>query len=110
MKPRGTGVLKKFLFPGDLPMKFFTRILPAVTAILLLLVASRLRPQNDKGNITGHVTDSSGAVLQGAEVELQPTDATVASNAQGAYLVRNLISGTYTITVTYVGFALFTKV
>ncbi len=39
-----------------------------------------------------------------------PTGATVATNAQGAYYVKNLPAGTYTITVTYVGFALWTKV
>ena len=66
--------------------------------------------QSDKGSVAGHVSDSSGSVLQGAEVELQPTGITVASNQQGSYYVNNLAPGTYTITVTYVGFSLFTKV
>jgi TonB-dependent receptor len=80
-----------------------------------LLLGTALFPhllcaQNDKGSITGHVTDSSGAFLQAAELELQPTGRIVASNQQGAYFINNLAPGTYTITVTYVGFSLFTKV
>jgi hypothetical protein len=83
--------------------------------VIFLLLGTTLFPhllcaQNDKGSITGHVTDSSGAFLRGAEIELQPTGRIVASNQQGAYFINNLAPGTYTITVTYVGFSLFTKV
>jgi hypothetical protein len=65
--------------------------------------------QSDRGAIAGHVTDSSGSVLNGAEVELQPGTVVTKSGAQGEYFVNNLKPGTYTITVTYVGFSLFTK-
>lgn len=61
------------------------------------------------GSITGHVTDSSKGVLQGAAIEVQPADAKTASDEQGAYHVSNLFPGTYTITITNVGFATFTK-
>jgi TonB-dependent receptor len=83
-------------------------------AIFLLLGVALfpelLCAQNDKGSVAGHVTDSSGGSLQGAEIELQPTGRIVASNQQGTYFLNNLSPGTYTITVTYVGFSLFTKV
>ncbi|MGC2768734.1 MAG: TonB-dependent receptor [Candidatus Acidiferrum sp.] len=65
--------------------------------------------QTGKGTVTGHVTDPSGSVLQGATIELQPTAITAVSNQQGSYFVNNLAPGTYTVTVTYVGFSLFTK-
>ncbi len=83
------------------------------TIFLLLgmaLCANLLYAQNDKGSVAGHVSDSSGGTLQGAEIELQPTGRIVASNQQGAYFFNNLAPGTYTITITYVGFSLFTKV
>jgi TonB-dependent receptor len=83
-------------------------------AIFLLLGVALfpelLCAQNDKGSVAGHVTDSSGGSLQGAEIELQPTGRIVASNQQGTYFLNNLSPSTYTITVTYVGFSLFTKV
>jgi TonB-dependent receptor len=91
-------------------MKTFVRLISALTVILIMGVAPNLFAQSDKGSISGHVTDSTGAALQGAEVEMQPTGATVGSNSQGIYYINALTPGTYTITVTYVGFALFTKV
>src|SRR5262249_20160077 len=68
------------------------------------------RAQNGKGAITGHVFDTSKSVLQGASIEMQPTGMTVATDQQGRYFINNLNPGTYTITVTYVGLSLFTKV
>lgn len=65
--------------------------------------------QSDKGSLTGHVFDSSGAVLQGAQVELSPGNITFSSDNQGSYFFNGLNPVTYTVTVTYVGFAQFTK-
>ena len=56
------------------------------------------------GSVTGTVKDTVGAVLQGAQIALQPTDTTVASDAQGDFLIPNIKPGTYTLTVSYVGF------
>lgn len=91
-------------------MTKFIRLIAAIAMIFTVGTVTSVMAQSDKGYITGHITDTSGAVLQGAEVEMQPGGATVATNAQGAYNVTSLTPGTYTITVTYVGFALFTKV
>src|SRR5580700_7199920 len=90
-------------------MNRFLRLFTMLCALLTVGVVN-LIAQTDKGTISGHVTDTSGSVLQGAEVELQPTGITVISDKQGGYFVNALNPGTYTITVTYVGFALFTKV
>jgi TonB-dependent receptor len=65
--------------------------------------------QSEPGSITGHITDSSGGLLQGAEIKLQPTGRTVASGQQGTYFINTIAPGNYTIAVSYVGFSLFTK-
>jgi TonB-dependent receptor len=90
-------------------MKRFTHLLAVFIGIAWIISGQTVLAQSDKGTVTGHVSDSSGSVLQGAQVELQPTGITIISNQQGAYFVNNLAPGNYTITVTYVGFAQFTK-
>jgi TonB-dependent receptor len=88
-------------------MKRFIRPFGVLFLMAATLLAQGLLAQS--GAVSGHVTDSSGSILQGAQVELQPTAITVITDAQGAYYINNLSPGTYTITITYVGFALFTK-
>jgi TonB-dependent receptor len=56
------------------------------------------------GIVSGTVKDTAGAVLQGAQISLQPTAITVASDAQGDFVIPNLVPGTYTATISYVGF------
>jgi TonB-dependent receptor len=65
--------------------------------------------QNSKGTLTGRVTDTSGGVLQGAQIELQPGNVAVVSNVLGQFFVNDLNPGTYTVTASYVGFKAFTK-
>ncbi len=91
-------------------MKRFSRLFRVILFLAMVFFARCVYAQGDKGSVTGHVTDSSGSVLQGAAIELQPTGIIVSSTQQGSFFVSNLASGTYTITVTYVGFSLFTKV
>ena len=88
-------------------MERFIRPFAVLFLMAVTLFAQGLLAQS--GAVSGHVTDSSGSILQGAQVELQPTAVTVITDAQGSYFMNNLAPGTYTITVTYVGFALFTK-
>jgi uncharacterized protein YdbL (DUF1318 family) len=63
------------------------------------------RPVGSNGSVSGTVKDSAGAVLQGAQVVLKPTGLTVASDAQGSFLIRDVKPGTYTVTISYIGFA-----
>ena len=83
--------------------------------LLLLLVLLPVRfanatttadrgPSISSGSISGIVKDTAGAVLSGAQVVLQPAATTVASDAQGRYLITNLTPGNYTVTISYVGF------
>jgi TonB-dependent receptor len=65
---------------------------------------SEKSPTGSKGGISGIVKDPAGAVLSGAQVVLQPASITVVSDAQGRYLIPDLNPGSYTMTVSYVGF------
>lgn len=56
------------------------------------------------GMINGTVKDPSGAVVPGARIVLTPGSATTATDAQGSFSIRDLTPGTYTATVSYVGF------
>ena len=84
---------------------------PLLLCFLLCLSASAHAAENDKtpsagnGSISGTVKDSVGAVLQSAQIVLQPTATTVASNAQGIFLINDVKPGTYTLTTSFVGFS-----
>ncbi len=65
--------------------------------------------QSGKGAISGRVADISGAVLQGAQVQLQPQGLAIASDRRGEFSISDLTPGTYTITISYVGFTTFTQ-
>jgi TonB-dependent receptor len=77
--------------------------------LLFLAPTSETWAQGTKGTITGHVTDPSGAVLKGAKITLDPSNLNVVSDNQGEFFINNLNPGTYTVAITYVGFAPFTK-
>ena len=74
-----------------------------LTGIALAFFALSMFGQS-KGAITGRVADSSGAILQGARVQLQPGGITLTTNAWGEFTFINIPQGTYTLTISYVGF------
>ena len=79
-------------------------------ALFLVMAVFALSPagaQVNRGTISGTVTDSTGAVLPGALVELQQKGPSAVSDAQGHFLISNLLAGSYTLMVSYVGFAHF---
>lgn len=72
-----------------------------------------MRAQELAASITGNVTDSSGAVIPGATVEvvnaaIKGSSRTVHTGADGNYTVTNLAPGTYTITIKSTGFKTLT--
>jgi TonB-dependent receptor len=78
-------------------------------ALLFCLIASvPVFSQSGKGVITGVAKDSAGAVLQGAKVELQPQVRPVTTDGQGEFAIPGVAPGTYTVTISYVGFAAYT--
>ena len=92
-------------------MRSFVGLLLAFSCSLLLNspVHAQNAGQGRKGTITGRVMDSSGGVLQGAQITVEPKGVNVVSDAQGQFFVNDLEPGSYTVTVTYVGFAEFTQ-
>lgn len=83
----------------------FRHLFCAPLLILLLSIAGFA--QANKGTIHGRATDSGGAVLQGAQVNLKPQGAPSATNSQGEFTISNLVPGEYTLTISSVGFAPF---
>src|SRR5262249_12249540 len=78
--------------------------------LMLALLSSAIFAQNKSATtITGRVSDSSGAVLQGARVELQPRGVITTTNSWGEFTFTNIPPGAYTVTISYVGFATFSQ-
>ncbi len=67
----------------------------------------KIPAQRSTGIIEGRATDPDHVALQGARVELQPTGLIAVSDDQGHFTLRGVPIGTYTLTVSYIGFAQF---
>jgi TonB-dependent receptor len=74
-------------------------------ALFAVCACGVLRGQTQSGSITGTIKDTTGAVIAGAQIVLQPGGTTVASNAQGDFRIQNIKPGEYTVTISDVGFA-----
>jgi hypothetical protein len=83
------------------------RVLPAGLVVLLAFLFS-LSAQEFRGTISGTVTDSSGASVPKANIEVKNVDngqiTTAVSNDTGSYTVPFLLPGSYKLTVTATGF------
>src|SRR5712691_8437688 len=75
----------------------------------LLVLPDRSAAQERKGGISGRVTDNSGGVLQGAQIELQLKNVCRASSGQGEFFINDLLPENYTLAVNYVGLKAFTS-
>jgi TonB-dependent receptor len=80
------------------------RVLAVVCLLAGLAIASSAFAQSGKGLITGTVIDTSGAAVAGAQLKLAPLGITVVSDAQGGFRLPEVAPGSYTLTVSYVGF------
>ncbi|MBP2834251.1 TonB-dependent receptor [Aquimarina sp. U1-2] len=63
-----------------------------------------------QSTITGIVTDDTGIQLETASVILQGTNQGTVTDKEGRFTLRNVMDGTYTLEVSYIGFADFIKV
>lgn len=85
----------------------FGTILVYACALTLLLGAAT-QAQSNRGTVSGRVTDTSGGVLQGATVELDPAGLTRVSDAQGEFAFTGVTAGSYTIKFNFVGMESYT--
>src|SRR5687767_3950756 len=80
----------------------------AVVAVATLFAASIASAQLSTADLTGRVTDPSGAVLPGVTVTVTQTDTglvrSTVSDESGTYLLTNLPIGPYRLEVTLSGF------
>jgi TonB-dependent receptor len=91
-------------------LKLLKIILVAISAtVVAAFIVAPALAQMGKGAVNGRVVDDSGGALQGAKVVLQPAGVTTATNDQGEFSILGLAPGTYTVNVSYVGFADFSK-
>ena len=84
------------------------RILCVAILVLSLLVLAPASAQSTKGVLSGVVKDAAGAVLQGAKIELKPQVRPLTTDGQGEFTLTEAVPGTYTVTISYVGFAPYT--
>ena len=80
-----------------------------LVAIFVGVLLQRSLAQTTNGIITGTITDSSGAIVPGAEITVTNEGTnqarTASTNAMGVYIVPQLRPGLYEITVVKQGFA-----
>jgi hypothetical protein len=85
----------------------------AAVALLMGAFAGRLAAQTTSGQISGTVTDPSGAVIIGAKVtltyELTGQQRELVTGSSGDFIFPDLVSGTYDITVDQSGFQTYTQ-
>src|SRR4029453_1558068 len=85
-----------------------TRLWILCTAVFALLMPLPASAQVDRATLTGTVTDSVGAVLPGATVQVTNTATNVSSQQlttdTGTFLFVNLIPGVYDVLVELSGF------
>src|SRR6516162_1351508 len=76
--------------------------------VVVLLAAAFASAQTFRGSILGTVTDTSGAVVAGANVKVHNTatalERTTNTSAEGNYAITELPIGTYTLTISQTGF------
>ncbi|MBS1790025.1 MAG: carboxypeptidase regulatory-like domain-containing protein [Acidobacteria bacterium] len=76
--------------------------------VVLLATSQAVLAQSDNAVITGFVKDAAGAVIAGAKVtiknEVRAFERVTTTNSEGYYVVSNLPSGLYTVTVEASGF------
>ena len=75
----------------------------------LLLLSSMAYAQATKALITGNVADSAGAALEGASIQILPLTATATTGSTGEFSLPEVAAGHYTLKVSFVGFATYSK-
>ena len=96
------------LFTPTFRLSFLRSILNAIAIISLVGVSQLAGAQQTLGAINGTVTDSSGAIVQGAAVKVRAVATnlviTAQTNADGSFAIADLPIGDYEVTFTKDGF------
>src|SRR5581483_255216 len=94
-------------------MRNITRGFAICLFVSTLGTPATLLAQSNNASIAGEITDPKGAVIQGAEVRLTSKDtgqtSSYVSDANGYYSFRNVLPGTYELTITASGFGAYTQ-
>jgi len=97
---------------GGYMMRFLLRLLFSVS-VCVLIFATSLFSQTDRGTITGTVADASSAVIPGANVTATNSQTTAkyetVSTETGNYTLTQLPAGTYEVTVELPGFKKYVR-
>jgi uncharacterized membrane protein YgcG len=77
--------------------------------VLTIALAAAALAQDTKGTLKGRVTDSSGALVPGAQVTVvaEGGQRTATTDQTGSYTVNGLDPGTYVVQIRAAGFAVF---
>jgi len=79
-------------------LAYAKRILLLAIVLLLALVSTQA------GGIKGKIIDSNNSPLPGASVKVSGTQQGAIADDQGIYEIKNLKAGTYTLSVSYLGY------
>ena len=86
-------------------------LLRLLTPLVLLIALSAAAYGQSGSTLTGTVTDSSGALIPGADIvaknNANGATYTAVSGEKGAFTIPAMGVGTYTVTVTLMGFKSF---
>lgn len=80
-----------------------------LTVLVVLVAGANLLAQTETGQLTGAVTDPTGAAVPAAKITVRSAGTgltrAVTTSSDGNYTVANLLPGEYVVTVQAVGFA-----
>lgn len=88
--------------------RFLSAAVVAAAVLLLGFAAPALAQNASSGTVVGSVTDTTGALIPGAQLALKNTATGLvlnqSTNVHGGYVFSNVAPGNYTLTVTSTGF------
>jgi hypothetical protein len=89
----------------------FDRFIHVLVLLVILLIPFSVSAQVSGGSISGKVTDSTGALIPGAQVAIRNTatgvTTSLVANEEGVYRASNLLAGDYEITSSAPNFTSF---
>ncbi len=78
---------------------------PIKLCMLMLFALCTLTTYAQTGSISGKIIDDTNLPVPGASVQVVGTQKITSTDNDGSYRITGLTSGTYTVTVKYIGFA-----